>query len=147
MKLVPHHHPLNHTLTELSDWFRDPFVDFEPFSRFFGDRVRELASGDVRLAADLYEDEAGYVARFHLPGASKDNVNVSFEDNGDLSVTYETKNGSDDGECRTVNRAVRRISLPSDADPSAVSAKLEDGVLAVNIKRAPSPQPRTIEVQ
>jgi HSP20 family protein len=44
--------------------------------------------------------------------------------------------------------AFRRVlTLPDDADPDAVSAKLRDGVLRITIQRRASAQPRRIAIQ
>jgi HSP20 family protein len=39
------------------------------------------------------------------------------------------------------------LTLPDDADPDAVDAKLADGVLRITIRRRASAQPRRIAVQ
>lgn len=41
----------------------------------------------------------------------------------------------------------RMLTLPDDADPDAVDAKLTDGVLRITIRRRASAQPRRIAVQ
>ena len=41
----------------------------------------------------------------------------------------------------------RMLTLPDDADPEAVDAKLRDGVLHITVRRRASAQPRRIAVQ
>ena len=41
----------------------------------------------------------------------------------------------------------RAITLPDDADPEAVDAKLRDGILHITVQRRASAQPRRITVQ
>jgi len=48
---------------------------------------------------------------------------------------------------RFAGRFRRVVSLPDDVDPTAVTAKYNDGVLHVSIRRQASAQPRRIEVQ
>jgi HSP20 family protein len=144
MKLIRYHHPLNHTLNELSDWIRDPSIDFQPFSQLLGHRFRDVVSGNSRLAVDLFDAGEHYGARFHLPGLSKEEVKVSLEPNSELIVSYERQQEGE--ESPLVARASRRVALPEDADVDAVSAKLEDGVLTVTIGKSETTQPRAIEI-
>lgn len=39
------------------------------------------------------------------------------------------------------------LTLPDDADPDAVDAKLNDGVLRITVRRSASAQPRRITIQ
>ena len=48
---------------------------------------------------------------------------------------------------RSPGRFSRAVSLPDDLDPDQVTAKYNDGVLHVSIKRRQSTQPRRIAVQ
>ncbi len=41
----------------------------------------------------------------------------------------------------------RVLTLPDDADPEAVQAKLTDGILHITVQRRASAQPRRIEIQ
>ena len=36
MNFIRYNTPLNHTISELADWFRDPSSDLDPFARFAG---------------------------------------------------------------------------------------------------------------
>ena len=128
----------------MSDWFRDPFTEFEPFSRLLGHRFRDVVSGDSRLAVDLFDAGDSYGARFHLPGVLKEDVNVSLEPNAELVVSYEREQEGEGSPL--VARASRRVSLPDDANADAVSAKLEDGVLTVTVGKSDAAKPRSIEI-
>ncbi|MDB5892827.1 MAG: heat shock protein Hsp20 [Rhodoferax sp.] len=48
---------------------------------------------------------------------------------------------------RFSGRFRRVVTLPDDADPAAVDAKLRDGVLQITVQRRASSQPRRIEIQ
>jgi HSP20 family protein len=48
---------------------------------------------------------------------------------------------------RMVGRFSRAVSLPDDLDPNQVTAKYNDGVLHVSIKRRQSSQPRRVEIR
>lgn len=146
MKPIHYHHPLTHTLNELNGWFREPFTDFEPFSRFLGHRFRDLVGDDSRLACDLFEDDEHYALRFHLPGIAKKDVRVSWEPSGELLVSYEREEKQGEEDEALVARASRRVALPDGVDPESVTAKLTDGVLTVTVGKAPTLKPRTIEI-
>lgn len=133
MKSIRYNHPLNHTFNEL-------LTEFDPFSRLLGHRFRDLVNGDSRLAADLFEAEDSYIARFELPGVPKSDVRVNLEPQGELVVSYEREGESE------VARAGRRLTLPDDANPEEVSAKLEDGILTVTVGKADVAKPRTITI-
>ncbi|MGC4008413.1 MAG: Hsp20/alpha crystallin family protein [Pseudomonas sp.] len=47
---------------------------------------------------------------------------------------------------RFAGRFRRVLTLPDDADPEAVDARLNDGVLRISIRRRASAQPRRIEI-
>jgi HSP20 family protein len=88
------------------------------------------------------------------PGLDPNAIEVNL-DRGVLTIAGERKAslpGSDEKTTvhaseRFTGRFRRVVSLPDDADPSAVSAKYVDGVLQVSIPRKASAQPRRIEVQ
>ena len=145
MKLIRYRNPMNHAVNELASWFRDPFAGIEPLSNFFGHRFRDLFGDDTHLPVDLYEDDNGYIARFHLPGISKKDVQVNLEPIAELVVSYERREDASGGET-FVSRASRRLRLRDDADPEAVKATLEDGVLTVNIGKTEAAKSRTIDI-
>ena len=144
MKLIRYNHPLDQSINELANWFREPFTEFEPLSRVLGHRFRDLVSGDSRLAADLFDAGEAYVARFHLPGVAKDALKVNLEPNSELVVAFEREQSGDEGT--ELARATRRLVLPEDANADGVKAKLEDGVLTVTIEKTEARKPRTIAI-
>jgi len=48
---------------------------------------------------------------------------------------------------RPAGRFRRVISLPDDADPEAITAKYQDGVLQITVQRRAAAQPRRITIQ
>ena len=48
---------------------------------------------------------------------------------------------------RLTGRFRRVISLPDDADPEAITAKYQDGVLQITVQRRAAAQPRRITIQ
>jgi HSP20 family protein len=48
---------------------------------------------------------------------------------------------------RSYGKFVRRLAVPTDADPQKVSAEFEDGVLNVHLPKSPTARPRSIDVK
>jgi HSP20 family protein len=88
------------------------------------------------------------------PGVDPDSLEVQFE-RGLLTIAGERKSPLPEADAKTTvhinerfaGRFRRVITLPDDADPDAVDAKLRDGVLHVTVSRKASAQPRRIAIQ
>lgn len=88
------------------------------------------------------------------PGIDPATIELNIE-RGVLTVSGERKSdlpGKDDKTAvhideRFAGRFRRVVTLPDDADSSAVEAKYRDGVLHVSIKRREAAQPRRISIQ
>jgi HSP20 family protein len=109
------------------------------FDEFFGG-----APGFSQPAADLYEDEHNYYARFELPGLKKDDVDLELE-NSVLTISSVNVEKSDQSESRMSFQ--RSISVPDGVNLEAVTAALKDGVLTVTLPKAESRKPRQITVK
>lgn len=108
------------------------------FDDFFSNAV-----GFNQPAADLYEDEHHYYARFELPGLKKDEVDLELE-NSVLTIGSAENKKSEDSEVHASFQ--RSISVPDGVDLEHVSASLEDGVLTVTMPKAEARKPRQITV-
>ena len=108
------------------------------FDDFFGG-----ATGFSQPAADLYEDEHNFYARFELPGLKKDEVDLELE-NSVLTIRSVEDKKSNESEAYHSFR--RSISVPDGVDLEHVSASLEDGVLTVTMPKAETRKPRQISV-
>jgi len=89
---------------------------------------------------DLIATEDAYVLRLDLPGVSRGDVQASVE--GEVVRVQGTRpraRGLEGAEEVRLERAAgafgRSIRLPGDADSSAVSARLADGVLTIRVGR------------
>lgn len=90
------------------------------------------------------------------PGVDPATLEVNLE-RGLLSIAGERKSAvasasSDPKATAHINerfdgRFNRAITLPDDADPEAVQARMRDGVLHITVQRRASAQPRRITVQ
>lgn len=140
MKLIRYNYPELAFGPSLRRWLNDTFESAENFGGWLN---RPAISGN-RLAADLYAGEDAYHARVDLPGVPKDAVQVLVE-NSVLTVRAEHK---EEGEGRSESYSLTRsLALPEDADAGAVSAKLENGVLAITLPKLEEKKPRRISIQ
>lgn len=90
----------------------------------------------------------------YAPGVDPATLEVNLE-RGLLSVAGERKTRLPESDAKTAvhinerfeGRFRRVVSLPEDADPDQVDAKLRDGVLHITVQRRASAQPRRITIQ
>jgi HSP20 family protein len=88
------------------------------------------------------------------PGVDPATLEVHLE-RGLLTIAGERKRALPEADAKAAvhinerfDGAFRRmLTLPDDADPEAVDAKLRDGVLRITVRRRASAQPRRISIQ
>jgi HSP20 family protein len=88
------------------------------------------------------------------PGVDPNTLEVNLE-RGLLSIAGERKKSLPEADAKSAvhinerfqGRFRRAITLPDDADPEAVDAKLRDGLLHITVQRRASTQPRRIAIQ
>jgi HSP20 family protein len=99
---------------------------------------------------DIESTQDGYVVYAEMPGVSKDGLEVTVE-NGDLLIVGHRRPLDVSGE------PIYRESRPYDfrrvyeldpsIDTSRISARIENGLLIVNLPKAEKVKPRRIEVE
>ncbi len=102
-------------------------------------------------AADIREEDDGYLVQVDLPGVAEKDLQVSVDDN---VLTISAKAGKDadlkpDGYLvRERRRAAytRSFALPSDTDYEGVTASFADGLLALNVPKTEASKARQIPV-
>ncbi|MGI6211741.1 MAG: Hsp20/alpha crystallin family protein [Anaerovoracaceae bacterium] len=125
------------------DGFFDDFMDFPPISG--GRRESTLMKSDVKDSGDHYE------LQIDLPGFKKEDVKMQLKE-GVLSIEASTQNEKedkdDDGKYlrreRFQGTCTRQFYLGDDVKMEDISAKFEDGVLKVDIKK-PEEKPQIEE--
>lgn len=120
----------------------------------FGANRIEGVPGEERVAGrpavDVYEFDDRYELHIDVPGMSKDDVSVEFED-GWLAVKGNRKRDVPDGA--KVLRAGRRtgdfhnrVSLGDEVDVEGITAEVRDGVLSVVIPKSDRAKSRQIPI-
>jgi HSP20 family protein len=111
-------------------------------------------------AVDVRETEAAYVLEAELPGYDEKGVEVlvdgrtlTIESKKDVSQKETARDVKNEGEAaryfireRRNTAFSRSFELPENADLEAVSAKFENGLLRLEIKKRAEAQKRIIEI-
>ncbi len=118
---------------------------FRPFLQSRVNEVFERQSNETELtykpAANVREDEKNYTIELALPGFSKDEISISFEDEV-LTVTAGRQPKEDvKGPKYTWNefgyksKYERSFQLPETIDADSISAAFENGILHVSLPK------------
>jgi HSP20 family protein len=120
------------------------WIEYPALGTPFGDRLWDRPRADPigwTPAVELIENEREFLFTVELPGARKEDVNVSVDD-GTLSIRGEKRFESERerGRVRVWERAYgsfeRSFVLPPHVDESAILARFERGVLEVHVPKA-----------
>ena len=94
-------------------------------------------------AINVKESDKAYIVELAAPGLKKDDFNVHINDDGNLIVKMEQKQETKEEDKNT--RYLRRefsyskfeqtLILPDDVDKNKISAKVENGVLTVELPK------------
>ena len=105
-----------------------------------------------RPALEVTEDKDSLHVSAELPGVSKNNVDVTFDD-GVLEIWGERKDpkGDADRETHLNERAFgnfrRTVSLPPTVDSSQAKASFKDGVLTIQLPKLEEKKPKQIAIK
>ena len=125
---------------QMSQLFKSPFA--------FNDGLSNTISGP---AVSVYETQDEYVFQAELPGWTRDQVSINFE-NQTLTLSGQRELLNDDG--RRYHRVegfygqfTRSFTVPGSVDFNQVGAELKDGVLTIHLPKREEAKPRQIEVK
>ena len=130
--------PVRHT----QNWMPDIFNDF--FDNTWMERPKATAP-----AINVLETPEAYLLELAAPGMTKADFDIHLDEEGDLVINMEKK--SQENENKKGHYVRREFSytkfqqtmlLPEDSDREAISAKVENGVLTVNL-----PKVKKVEVE
>jgi len=133
--------PMTRNSAELARSF-DRLFDEGLFDRFFAPARSEGGAVATRSPAlDVTESERGYTVKLDLPGVGKDDVKIAIEGR---RVTVEAQTQRVDekkaGERvvyteRSSSSYARSFTLPVEVDQAESSAKMEHGVLTLELAK------------
>ncbi len=127
----------------------EPFDTFEQMMQRMLEDLPLEAAGEG-YPVDIHEEDGHLIVEAEMPGFKRDEINISVGDDT-LSIeaerSAEAKKGRPHLQERQFTRVQRSFRLPNSVDPNSVEAKLEDGVLHVEMKETESQRARKIEVK
>lgn len=114
---------------------------FRPFQEAFGDLIAKplgMASEVVsRVRIDVDEDDTAYTVRAEIPGAHKEDIQVSVDGNRvSLAAEVRRETHRDAGQRtlyaeRSYGTVSRSFTLPDEVDSQGAAAQYRDGVLTL----------------
>ncbi len=104
----------------------------------------------VRTGFDMHETEDEVVITADLPGVSEQDLEITLHEDL-LTISAIRKIEPQEGQRVLVSerrpfKFTRTFSLPTSVDENAVTAKLQNGVLCLRLKKAKASLPRQIPV-
>jgi HSP20 family protein len=136
-------------MSNLTRW--DPFAELSALQKqFFGDDWMTTFKGVNIPTTDVYTKDNQLKVEAHLPNFDLNDVNIQIENNA-LVISAERHEKEEDKDKKYVVREssssfYRRIALPDRADTDKIEAKLDDGVLKINVPLSPLPEPKKIAI-
>ncbi len=113
-------------------------------------KMREFMT--ISPAVDMYDNEKEIVVKAEVPGIDKDDINITVADNT-LTIKGETKKEEETKEEdyyyseRTFGSFSRRLELPDKVQESKIKANFKDGILEINLPKAPEAKAKKIKVE
>jgi HSP20 family protein len=99
---------------------------------------------------DIESTDSGYVVYAEMPGVNRDGIEITVED-GNLVLVGQRQSLSVSGEPlhhETRQRSYRRVyELDPSIDASKISARIEQGILTVNLPKAENLKSRRITLE
>lgn len=124
------------------------------FKRFMAPMRLDLEYGNSDMRVDISESDGHYKVRADLPGVKKEDVNVRVDGNivqidAEVKKEKETKDAA--GKVlrseRYYGSMSRAFTVAQDVDESKVVAKLEDGVLTLDLPKKATTSSKKIAIQ
>jgi len=138
---------------DLKPFGRDYF-DMTP-SELFRDFGRQFFSNfpdEQSIKTDISEKDDRYELKAELPGFSKDQIDISYE-NGTLIISAENNqvNEEKDDEGKVIQKErsysnVKRMYSLNNIDEDNIEAKFEDGILSVDLPKTENSQRKVIDI-
>ena len=132
------------------------FEIFNNNGRWFGHELSNWLEAESELLhpvhLEIAETEEALAVRAEVPGFTAKELDIQVEGNRlTIAGKHESKEDSKKGKTiyseRCASEIFRSIHLPSDVDGSKVSATLKDGVLSLELPKAPHAKSVKIEAK
>lgn len=118
----------------------DSFFSTNPFGR------------SANPSVDIREEENRYVLEAELPGFTEKDIDVKVED---MLLTISSKQEKESEESqegyvlkeRKLRSFTRSFVLPKEVDREKIEANVKNGLLTLELQKAPESKPKAIEVK
>lgn len=136
----------------------EPARDFEHIINRVGDILGEVGKGiSVEVGnfvprTDISEDEQTVFVQMELPGLSKEDVKITFNEEGALTIFGEKKKVSDATQRkymrveRGFGKFSRTITIPVQVSEQNIKAEFVNGVLSIALSKIEPPKPKEYNV-
>jgi HSP20 family protein len=133
---------------------RRAFEIFNNNGRSFGNDLSDWLQAESEIPHPLHleiaETDEALTVRAEVPGFTAKELDIRVEGNRlTIAGKHESKEESTNGKTvyseRCANEILRSIALPSDVDSTKVNATLKDGVLNIELPKAPHAKSVRIE--
>ena len=134
--------------------FGRDYFDMTP-SELFRDFGRQFFSNfpdEQSIKTDISEKDDRYELKAELPGFSKDQIDISYE-NDMLIISAENNqvNEEKDDEGKVIQKErsysnVKRMYSLNNIDEDNIEAKFEDGILSVDLPKTENSQRKVIDI-
>lgn len=126
----------------------------EPFARMFDSVFNAMQGEETRSwvpPVDIQETGEAYLFHAELPGLTKDDINITLENNvlrvsGERKPEKDVKKESYHRIERTYGTFTRTFTMPTQVDSDKVLAAFANGVLTVTVPKSERAKPRKIEI-
>ena len=116
------------------NWLPSIFNDF--FDNTWMERTNATAP-----AINVIENDNNYCVEVAAPGMTKDDFNIQIDDDDNLVITMEKKDEKKNGRYLrrefSYSKFQQAMILPDDVDRTKISAKVNNGVLEVELPKLP----------
>lgn len=127
-------------------WMPDVFNDF--FDNDFMTRANATAP-----AINVKESDTAYTVELAAPGLKKEDFNVNIDHDGNLHIRMESKAEKKDEDKKShylrrefsYSKFEQTLLLPDDVDKDGIEAKVNDGVLTVNLPKTEKKEDKTLK--
>jgi HSP20 family protein len=127
------------------------------FNDFFGNEWMEQSSKSVP-AINIQQNDNGFTVEVAAPGMTREDCIVRLDESNNLVIEFEKKNQTEEKDKKgsylrrefSYAQFQRRMILPANVVKDKISAKVENGVLTVDIptvQEEVKPSSRQIEIQ
>lgn len=136
-----------------------PIRDLERMSRrineTFGhfDHGGRVSRKNFAPRVDVKEDELGVYLQVELPGVTKEDVDITVDDDRVLAIKGSKRQQTKaENERvirleRTFGEFVRSFTLPDYVSTDEISAKFTNGVLNINLKKLQPIEPKEVKIE